>query len=303
MNLLKRAYSPRAPNIKIDNLNLGKVIAGVVIGILLLSLFTAGIKTVDSGNRGVLTTFGAVEDKILPEGGPYFIIPFVQDVVQLNVQTLKIATTASAASQDLQIVSAIVTVNYHVDAGQVNKVYQTLRFDYADRVISPAIQESVKAGTAKFTAEQLITKRPEVKQVITDDLTNRLMLYGIIVESVLIESFDFSEGFNQAIEAKVTAEQQALEAERILDRKRIEAEQRIAEAYGVSESIKLTASANADATLLEATARAEALRLQRQEVSALLNQYKAIEKWDGVLPQFTGGETIPFIDITGLIKE
>jgi len=303
MNLLKRAYSPRAPNIKIDNLNLGKIIAGVVIGILLLSLLTSGIKTVDSGNRGVLTTFGAVEDKILPEGGPYFIIPFVQDVIQLNVQTLKIATNASAASQDLQIVSAIVTVNYHVDAGQVNKVYQTLRFDYADRVISPAIQESVKAGTAKFTAEQLITKRPEVKQVITDDLTIRLMLYGIVVESVLIESFEFSAGFNQAIEAKVTAEQQALEAERILDRKRIEAEQRIAEAFGVAESIKLTASANADATLLEATARAEALRLQRQEVTVLLNQYKAIEKWDGILPQFIGGETIPFIDITGLIEE
>jgi len=98
MNLLKRAYSPRAPNIKIDNLNLGKIIAGVVIGILLLSVFAAGIKTVDSGNRGVLTTFGAVEDRILPEGGPYFIIPFVQDVIQLNVQTLKIATNASAAS-------------------------------------------------------------------------------------------------------------------------------------------------------------------------------------------------------------
>ena len=95
MNILKRAYTPKAPNIKLDNLNINKIIAGVVIGLLILTVLTSGIKTVDSGNRGVLTTFGKVEDRILQEGGPYFIIPFVQDVIQMEVQTLKIATAAS----------------------------------------------------------------------------------------------------------------------------------------------------------------------------------------------------------------
>ncbi len=284
-------------------LKIAKVIVITAVVTVLILMSIVSIKTVDAGYRGVLTTFGRVEDRIYNEGGPYLVAPLIQNIIQINVQTLKYATTASAASQDLQIVTTHIAVNYHVDPSQANKVYQTLRFEYGDRVISPAIQEAVKAGTAKFTAEQLITKRPEVRKIIQDDLEVRLAKYSIIVENVLIENFDFSSTFNAAIEAKVTAEQQALEAERILQRKKVEAEQRIAEAGGIAESIRLEAEAKADAILMEAEAKAEALRIQREEVSALLNQYKAIEKWDGQLPQFMGGETVPFIDVSSFLDE
>ena len=273
----------------------------VIIAIVIIVAFGAtAIRQVDAGHRGVLLTFGKVEEQVYAEGGPYFVIPFVQEMILVNVQTLKYLASASAASEDLQIVSSSIAVNFHVDPSQANSVYQRLRFDYGDRVIAPAIQEVVKAATAKFVAEELITKREEVKAVITDDLTIRLANFGIVVETVLIESFDFSAGFNLAIEAKVTAEQQALEAERILQRKEVEALQRIAEAGGVAESIRITAEAEADAILLKAKANAEALNIQKQEVTTLINQFKAIEKWDGKLPQFLGTEVIPFIDITNV---
>ena len=282
--------------------NLPKLIATIVILAVVIVTISFGMRTVEAGHRGVLTTFGKVEDTVLGEG-LHFIIPYMQNLIQMNVQTLKYVADASASSMDLQIVSTRVAVNYHVDPGQANRVYQTLRMEYADRVIAPAIQESVKASSATFTAEQLITRRPEVKAMIKDDLAERLLGYGIIVEVVSIQDFDFSQEFNAAIEAKVKAEQQALEAERILQRKKVEAEQMIAEAGGRAESVRLEARARADATIMEAEARAEALRLQRQEVTALLNQYKAIEKWDGVLPRFIGGGAIPFIDITELVEE
>jgi len=278
------------------------IIIAVIIGFAALTAYSS-YRIVDPGHRGVLVTFGEVGDKIYVEGGPYFVIPFVQDIILMNVQTLKISTSTTASSADLQVVSTTIAVNYHVDPGQVNTVYQSLRLEYADRVIAPAIQESVKAGTAQFSAEELITKRATVRQVIQDDLLGRLQKYGIVIENVLIEDFDFSAAFNAAIEAKVRAEQEALEAERILDKKIVEAQQAIAVANGTAQAIRLVAQANADAILFEAEANAEALRIQKLEVTTLLNQFKAIEKWNGELPQFMGGDTIPFIDITSFIDE
>jgi len=277
------------------------IIIAVIIGLIVVAGFFS-LRTVDSGHRGVLVTFGEVGDNIHDEGGPYFVIPFVQDIINVNAQTLKISTSTSAASADLQVVSTTIAVNFHVDPSLANTVYQTLRLEYGDRIIAPAIQESVKAGTAQFTAEELITKRATVRQVIQDDLAGRLQIYGIIIENVLIENFDFSDTFNAAIEAKVKAEQEALEAERVLDRIEIEAMQAIAKAGGIAESIRLEAAALADAILLDAEAKAEALNIQKQEVTALLNQFKAIEKWDGKLPVFLGGDTVPFIDITSLVE-
>jgi len=289
--------------INIDNRIKPKyIIIAVIIGFTVLTAYSS-YRTVDPGHRGVLVTFGEVGDKIYAEGGPYFVIPYVQDIILVNVQTLKISTSTTASSADLQVVSTTIAVNYHVDPGQVNTVYQSLRLEYADRVIAPAIQESVKAGTAQFSAEELITKRATVRQVIQDDLLGRLQKYGIVIENVLIEDFDFSAAFNAAIEAKVRAEQEALEAERILDKKIVEAQQAIAVANGTAQAIRLVAQANADAILFEAEANAEALRIQKLEVTTLLNQFKAIEKWNGELPQFMGGDTVPFIDITSFIDE
>ncbi len=261
--------------------------------LLVVAFLVSAIRTVDSGHRGVVLTLGKVEDIILQEGGPYFVIPFgYQNVVQVNVQIQKEETTTTAASADLQDVTTQVTVNFRVDPGRANIVYQTLRLDYTDRVVRPGIQEAVKAATAGFTAEELITKRPQVKTAIEDILREALAENNIILDRVSITEFSFSQQFTNAIESKVQAEQDALRAENELLRIEIEAKQTV-----------VRAEAEAAALVLVAGAQAEALRLQRVEVSPLLNQFKAIEKWDGRLPVFVGQEGVPLIDIADLIPE
>ena len=280
-------------DIQTQRVHIRNTVITAISVLLIVAFLVSAIRTVDSGHRGVVLTLGRVEDVILQEGGPYFVIPFgYQNVVQVNVQIQKEETTTTAASADLQDVTTQVTVNFRVDPGRANVVYQTLRLDYTDRVVRPGIQEAVKAATAGFTAEELITKRPSVKTAIEDILRAALAENNILLDRVSITEFSFSQQFTNAIESKVQAEQDALRAENELLRIEIEAKQTV-----------VRAEAEAEALVLVAGAQAEALRLQRVEVSPLLNQFKAIEKWDGRLPVFVGQEGVPLIEISALIPE
>ena len=258
-------------------------IGGILIAIfLLLNSFAI----VGPGERGIKTTFGAVDQFSLVEG-LHFKIPIVQHIEKLNVKTQKVEASAESASKDLQDVHTIVAVNFHIDPSKAPEIYQTIGVTYSDTVIAPAIQESVKAATARFNAESLITQRPLIKEEIETHLKERLLKYGIIQESVSITNFKFSDQFTQSIESKVSAEQNALKAENDLKRIEIEAKQKIAEASGRAES-----------KIIEAKAEAEALKLQKEVIDETLLALRAIEKWNGVLPQVTS-EAIPFIEIKG----
>ncbi|MGH9977863.1 MAG: prohibitin family protein, partial [Nitrososphaeraceae archaeon] len=144
-----------------------KIFLGIGTAIVILIVISQSTVVVEAGHRGVVLYLGAVEDRILPEGFS-FIIPFVEHVVQMEVRTQKYQAPATSSSQDLQLVSTEVALNYHVDPTIVNDLYQTLGIDYSNRIIAPTIQESVKASTAKFAAEELITKREEAKATIGD---------------------------------------------------------------------------------------------------------------------------------------
>jgi len=170
--------------------------------------------TIGAGERGVLLQFGAVQDKVLGEG-LYFKIPFVQSVVKMDVQTQKDEVPASASSKDLQMVTSKIALNYHPAPDSVNKIWQEVGRNYNTRIIAPSIQEAVKATIAKFTAEELITKREDVKEQIKKNLTKRLLENFIVVDRFNIIDFSFSEAFNTAIEAKVTADQGKAEAIKI----------------------------------------------------------------------------------------
>jgi regulator of protease activity HflC (stomatin/prohibitin superfamily) len=261
------------------------IIGGLIVLIIIIIGF-ASVTTVDSGNRGVLLQFGAVKPTIFTEG-LHFKIPFIQTVQQVEVRVQKEESSQTAASKDLQMVTANVAVNYSVDPGTVNKLYQEIGLNYRSRIVDPAIAESLKAVTAQYTAEELISKRPEVSAKVKEMLGVKLTKYFMILEDINIKEFAFSDEFNKAIESKQTAEQNALRAQRDLERIKIEAEQKVA----------------------QAGAEAESLRLKKQEVTPELIQLKqievqekALEKWDGRLPSVTGGAT-PFIDINGLAKE
>lgn len=260
----------------------------VIIGIILLILiFFRPFVQIGAGERGVVLNFGAVQDTVLDEG-LHFRVPIMQKIVTVDVKVQKSESQAAAASSDLQDVSSTVALNYHIIPEKANIVYQTIGIAFKERIIDPAVQEVVKAVTAKYTAEELITKRPAVSDAMKTNLTERLLAHNIAVDAFSIVGFSFSKVFMEAIEAKQTAEQLALKAKRDLERIKIEADQ------------KITA----------AKAEAEALRLQRANISADLIELrkieanlKAIDKWNGILPQVTGGGAIPFIGVGGEISK
>ncbi len=260
---------------RIPEINLRKIISKVLIALVVLIIILGAFGTVGAGERGILLQFGAVQDKVFGEG-LYFKIPFIQKVVKMDVKIQKDEVPASASSKDLQVVTSKIALNYHLDPGAVNKVWQEVGKNYNTRIIAPSIQEGVKAVTARFTAEELITKREEVKEQIKVNLTNRLFGHNILVDEFNIIDFEFSPAFNEAIEAKVKAEQLKLKADRDLERIIIEKEQMITAAEGKARAILIEAQA------LIANPKVVELRW--------------IEKWDGRVPTYWGVAS-PFIGI------
>ena len=262
-------------NQRIKNIKPGKVVSRIIIGVFVLTFILSAFGTIGAGERGVLLQFGAVQDKVFDEG-LYFKIPFIQKVVKMDVKIQKDEVPASASSKDLQVVTSRIALNYHLDPNAVNKVWQDVGKNYNTRIIAPSIQEGVKAVTARFTAEELITKREEVKEQIKANLTIRLSEHAIMVDEFNIIDFEFSPSFNEAIESKVRAEQLKLKADRDLERIKIEKEQMIAAAQGKAEAIRIEAQA----------------LIQNPKVVEL----RWIEKWDGKVPTYWGGAS-PFIGI------
>lgn len=254
-----------------------KGIKYIALGIAILILFFGSWYTIGAGERGVLLTLGKPSPTSY-ESGFHAKIPLIQKVVKMNVKTQKYESDATAASSDLQTVNAKMAINYHITPDQVPRIYQELGIDYATTVIQPLEQEIVKASTARFTAEELITKREEVREEMKFNLRDRLQPRGIIVEELSIVNFDFSQSFNTAIEAKVTAEQNALAAKNKLAQVEYEKQQRITQAQGEAEAIKIQAAA------IQVQGGDDYVRLQ------------AISRWNGQLPQVTTG-AVPFLDI------
>lgn len=260
-------------------------LTAVVSVIVLVFLFVLlnPLVIVSAGERGVIMTWGAVSEQVLQEG-IHWRTPIAQSVKIIDVRTQKEQVEASAASKDLQTVAATVALNYHINPDRANMLWQKIGSDYKARIVDPAIQEAVKASTAKYTAEELITKRESVKEDIKVALRERLDKEYIIVDDFSIMNFNFSEVFNASIEAKMTAVQQALKAENDLRRIKTEAEQRVAQANAEAAAIKVQS---------EAANNDKYIQLKTIEA-----QVKAIEKWNGQLPQtFVPGSALPFINI------
>ncbi len=265
-----------------------KILAGLFVLIFIVPLFFSFWGTIPAGHRGVVLEFGKVKPEALGEG-LFFVMPIMSSVVKMDVRTQIMETTASAASKDLQDTFADIAINFHLNPDMVTNIYQTVGTGYSDTLIAPAVQEVVKASTARYNAEQLITERPSVKQLIEDGLRERLNPRGIIVEQVSITNFNFTAGFNEAIELKVKAQQLALKAQNDLVTVQFEAQQEVTKANGTATAIVLKAVAEAEAIRITG----DALRQNQQ-----LIQLEAVKKWDGKLPiTMLGGGVLPFIDI------
>lgn len=258
----------------------GKIIAAVIIILALVIVILNSFTAVTAGHSGVVTTFGKVSDSVLTEG-LHFKIPFVQKIVLVDNRVLKAEADCSSASKDLQTVRSTIAVNYKVMNSYSASVYKNIGMDYESVIIIPAVQECVKAVTARFTAEELITNRQNVSDLMSEQLKEKIGSYGIDVQIFNIISFDFTEEYNAAVEAKQTAQQNALKAEQDLQRVKVEAEQ----------------------TVAEAQAEAEAYRLKSEQITPEVLLMSYIDKWDGKLPTVAGENGSMLIDITALLEQ
>jgi len=272
--------------------NVGKA-KGVIIGIIALIIIGvvigSAVSIVDAGFRGVLLHWNAVDLTQPPlDEGLHFVVPFQDSVIQLEVRTLKYTKATTSASQDLQTVSTEITVNYHPSPNSINYLYKEVGMDYENRIIQPTVEEVVKQVTANYNAEELITKRPQVKADIEAEISSRLAEFNITTEIVSITDFQFSSLFAQAIESKVEAEQKALKAENDLRRIQVEAQQFEARAQG-------TAKGN----IAEAEGEAEAIRIINEALSnnPYYIEWLKTQAWDGKLPLVVGEGGTPFIQI------
>jgi len=280
-------YQSSSPNVNTGAAKI--VVAAVIVLIVIAVVASSSVKIVDAGNRGILTHWNAVDLTNPPlDEGIHFVIPFQDDVIQMEVRTLKYDTSTRSASQDLQTVQTTVTVNYHPDTEKVHFLYKEIGLSYENRVIQPAIDETVKQVSANYNAEELITKRPLVKADIENAIRDRLNQFYIETEVISITDFEFSPLFAKAIESKVEAEQKAQKAENDLIRIEVEARQLEAQAVGL-----------AAANVAEAQGEAEAISIINDALSnnPFYIEWLKTQAWDGKLPLVVGEGGTPFISI------
>lgn len=264
---------------KLSKKTVTKIVA-VVAGLAVVAGAAAlSVVTIPAGHTGVVTNFGAVSDTVLNEG-LHFKAPLVQNVIKIDNRVTKVEVPFTSASKDLQTVTGSVSVNYRISPSSSAVVYQNFGRTVEDTLVVPAIPECIKAVMAQYSAEELITERQTVSDKIKELISEKIQSYGLYIEVFNITDFNFSEEFNAAIEAKQTAQQNALKAEQDLARIKVEAEQKIE----------------------QARAEAEAYKLKNQEITdkTLINDW--IEKWDGKLPQISGDGGYMF-DISQFLKD
>jgi len=272
----------------------GRSAALIIILLVVLGTGLDCLHSVPPGHRGVIVTLGKVKEVNLDEG-LQFKLPFIQKIVDMKVMLEKEQVDESAASSDLQEITTTLTVHFNIMPSSAWTVYQTMRKDYHSLLLRPVIQEDLKATTAKFTAEDLIITRTQLVDTLTEKLRESLLPYGIYVQTVNFVDFQFSKAFRDAIEAKVTAEQEALQAKNVLVRIEYEAQQKVIQAEAQRNAtiiaaeadamrVEIAALAEAFKVMTEANATAEAIMLITNQMTPEYAQYLHLMQWDGRYP-------------------
>lgn len=248
------------------------IIMGVVGAIVLIALITliSSMRSVDTGRVGVVTKYGEVTGRELDEGLSWVAPWGLNNVTEYDIKTQKVEASVAAATKDLQDAQATIVLTYNLNRGKVSEVHQNVGANYQQIDIDPQIQEAFKATTAQFTNQELITKRPEVKEVVLKTLKERVEKQGrYTIQDIAITDFQFSAEFNKAIEAVQIANQKVAQAKQELETVRVEAEKQITEAEG----------------------RAQAQRLQQQTLTEEILMQEWIKKWNGKLPTYMTGDS------------
>jgi regulator of protease activity HflC (stomatin/prohibitin superfamily) len=270
-------YGVKGPKPK----NLGIIIVLVILFIVGWSSFVI----VPAGSRGVVLWWGSVENRIMGEG-LNFKVPITETVIKVDVRVQPHPfKEIDASSKEYQIVKMTGMMNFHIDPSFVNELYQKVGLDFAQKVIDPAFNDFVKEVVPTYPIGEILPKREEIRHTAMKKLGDNLSRYHIIVDDIYFADIRFSAEYEKAIEAKQVAQQQVETQKQILAQREIEAQQKVATAKGESGSI-----------LLVAQGQAKANEILSGSITPILVSYKSIEKWNGVLPQVSGG-AIPFIDL------
>lgn len=249
-----------------------------VIAVIGLTIFFASTTVVPTGHIGVVTLYSKVQDRYL-DAGFHVVKPFVEDVHAVDIRTQKYANTVEGSAKDLQIVNITMSINYQIKPDKVTELYAKVGENYSDIILNPALQSSLKASMAKFTAEEMITRRAEVAKSIEDELNERLAEY-FSISAVNLENIDFTDEYNKAIEAKTTNQQKAEAEKAQLEIIKVQNEQKINTAEAEAKVRELQSQSVTEKSL-------EQLKLEIQR--------ELINKWSGNLPNtMISGENSPF---------
>ncbi len=260
---------------------------GIIIVLLIILIIGWGtFVIIPAGHRGVILFWGSVEKRIMGEG-LNFKVPIAESVIKVDVKVQPHPfKQIDASSKEYQMVNMTGMMNFHIDPAYVNDLYQKVGLDFADKVIDPAFNDFVKEVVPTYPIGEILPKREEIRKRAMTKLGDNLSRYHIIVDDIYFANIRFSTGYEGAVEAKQVAQQQVETQKQVLAQREIEAQQKVATAKGEAESILVVAQGQAKAN--DALSRS---------ISPILVQYKGVEKWNGILPQVSGG-AVPFIDLS-----
>lgn len=256
---------------------------------------------VDSGNVGIVTHFGKIEDKVLQAG--FHMTGFFEQVHPVNIRTQKVDGELVAFSSDIQQVTLKVAINYNITPDIAHTLYKTVGNDYLKTLMAPRVSENVKVVVSNYTAEKLIASREILSSEVLELLQKDLSAYGITVTAVSVENIDFTDAFEAAVEAKQVATQEAQRAKTQQEQATMEAEQAAKrqkiEAEAEAEVAKTKADAAAYSTKIKAEAEAEANKQVSATITRDLINYHQAKQWDGKLPSIVGSsDALPIISVT-----
>jgi regulator of protease activity HflC (stomatin/prohibitin superfamily) len=259
---------------------------GIIIVLLIILIIGWGtFVIIPAGHRGVILFWGSVEKRIMGEG-LNFKVPIAESVIKVDVKVQPHPfKQIDASSKEYQMVNMTGMMNFHIDPAYVNDLYQKVGLDFADKVIDPAFNDFVKEVVPTYPIGEILPKREEIRKRAMTKLGDNLSRYHIIVDDIYFANIRFSTGYEGAVEAKQVAQQQVETQKQVLAQREIEAQQKVATAKGEAESILVVAQGQAKAN--DALSRS---------ISPILVQYKGVEKWNGILPQVSGG-AVPFVDL------
>lgn len=254
----------------------------IIALLVLFVIFCNPIAMVGVGERGVKVTLGVVSDESFPEG-IHFVTPFISKIVTMDVKTQKRAFTTSVYTKDIQQAKISYVINYNLDPANAYRMFREVGSDYEDKILMPVVEGTIKDVIGKWNAQDLVANREQATSEILTKLQNHLKDNYIRVTDFQITAINYSDVFERAIESKVTAEQDALKAK--------------------NKTVQIQEEAKQKLITAEAEAKSMAIRAHALTQNKALVEYEAVQRWDGKLPQYMMGNTVPFLNLNSAAKK